>query len=168
MSYVVHKEFQKMIKLPNKKPVIEEVSMNQTYDGNKANISLHMRKNDKKRDVSLSLNNDEIIQLMKNRPSIDEMLHKRLTQDFSSILNGHLQGRQKPSMFLNRQFPVLEISTVGTKSSGRSMGSNKINKSRKFNRGKSMKKHSITSKKVMGKIRSKKTLKSTKRDRSKK
>jgi len=125
MSYVVHKEFQKMIKMPNKKPVIEEVSMDQTYDGNKANISLHMRKNNKKRDVSLSLNNDEIIQLMKNRPSIDEMLHKRLTHDFSSILNGHLDaaaaGKSKP---LNRQFPVMRISVSGTKrrSKSKSMG----------------------------------------------
>jgi hypothetical protein len=119
MSYVVHKEFQKMIKMPNKKPLIEEVSMDQTYDGNKANISLHMRKNNKKRDVSLSLNNDEIIQLMKNRPSIDEMLHKRLTHDFSSILNGHLDAaaaaKSKP---LNRQFPVMRISVSGTKSRG--------------------------------------------------
>jgi hypothetical protein len=116
MSYVVHKEFQKMIKLPNKKPVIEEVSMDQTYDGNKANISLHMRKNDKKRDVSLSLNNDEIIQLMKNRPSIDEMLHKRLTHDFSSILNGHLEAQKQQHVFLKRHFPVMEVSVIGTKS----------------------------------------------------
>jgi hypothetical protein len=120
MSYVVHKEFQKMIKMPNKKPVIEEVSMDQTYDGNKANISLHMRKNNKKRDVSLSLNNDEVIQLMKNRPSIDEMLHKRLTHDFSSILNGHLDAaaaaKSKPSLLLNRQFPIMRVSVSGTKS----------------------------------------------------
>jgi len=125
MSYVVHKEFQKMIKMPNKKPVIEEVSMDQTYDGNKANISLHMRKNNKQKNVNLSLNNDEVIQLMKNRPSIDEMLHKRLTHDFSSILNGHLDAaaaaKSKP---LNRQFPVMRISVSGTKrrSKSKSMG----------------------------------------------
>jgi len=121
MSYIVHKEVQKVVKFPNKKPIIEELGMNQTYDGNKAIISLHMRKNNKHKDMNLSLNNDEVIQLIKNRPSIDEMLHKRLTHDFSSILNGHLESQREPL-----QHPLMEVSVVGlgtkSKTRGRSRG----------------------------------------------
>jgi hypothetical protein len=55
------------------------------------------------------------------------MLHKRLTHDFSSILNGHLDAaaaKSKPSLLLNRQFPVMRISVSGTKrrSKSKSMG----------------------------------------------
>ena len=121
MNYIVHKEVQKVVKLPNQKPIIEELGMSQTYDGNKANISVHMRKNNKHKDLNLSLNNDEIIQLIKNRPSIDEMLHKRLTHDFSSILNGHLEAQKQPP-----QLPLMQLSVVGlgskSKTSGRGRG----------------------------------------------
>jgi len=155
MSYIVHKEFQKMIKIPNKKPIIEEVSMDQTYDGNKAKVSLHMRKNNKQRDVSLSLNNDEVIQLIRNRPSIDEMLHKRLTHDFSSILNGHLDAAAAKSKPLNRQFPVMQISVSGTGTKSRGLRSRR--------KASGSKKRGYTKKTRGSKMKSSKSVKSIKK-----
>lgn len=163
MNYIVHKEVQKMVKNPKKKPVfdVEEVTMDETYDGKKADIHLQMRKNNKEADLSFTLNNNEVIQLLQNRPSIDEMLHSRLTNDFSSILNNRLDASTAISKNLKNRintqhFPVIEMTKDGSKrkttkrNKTSRVKTNRPSSSRvKTNKQKSMKKSMKKSKKTI-------------------
>jgi hypothetical protein len=82
-TFIKSKGATKTIIHKNNKNYSNELNWDADYDGEKANISLNMDENGKKKHMEIKMNSDELAEIF-NIPSDNTMLDKRLYNDFLS------------------------------------------------------------------------------------
>jgi hypothetical protein len=82
-TFIKSKGVAKTIIHNNNKNYYDEVNWDADYDGEKANISLHMNDNGIKENIEMKMDNNDLAKLL-NIPSENKMLDKRLYNDFLS------------------------------------------------------------------------------------
>jgi hypothetical protein len=80
-TFIKTKGISKTIIHNNNKNYYDEVDWDADYDGNKANISLHVNDNGRKEHIEMKMDNDDLAKLL-IIPSENKMLDKRLYNDF--------------------------------------------------------------------------------------
>jgi len=82
-TFIKTKGISKTIVHNNNKNYYDEVNWDADYDGDKANISLHVNDNGRKQHIEMKMDNDDLTKLL-IIPSENKMLDKRLYNDFLS------------------------------------------------------------------------------------